>query len=142
MMMFTRKTACSLVLAAGLMVLGCSKTEEQSNWLIGEWSFDGQMTTDNLPAEAREGMGAMLVQQFISQAAAGTLSFTATEATFTSANGATNSDAYKIVRRPDANTLVIEGDDGEVTTFTRTGQHLAVESTGDVQFKSYFKRVR
>jgi hypothetical protein len=137
-----RKVTCGVALAALLMFLGCSKTEESSNWLIGAWSFDGQMTTDNLPKEVKDGMGAMLVQQLMGQAGAGTLSFTATEATFKSPDGETKSRGYKILQRPDANTLVVESDDGEVSTFTRTGQHIAVESSGDLQFKAYFKRTQ
>ncbi len=142
MTMITRRATSCLVLVALLAVLGCSKRGERGNWLIGEWSFDGQMTADSLPADAKEGMGAMLVQQLMSQAGAGTLSFTATEATFTSGEGETNSQGYKILRRPDANTLVIEGQDGQVSTVTRTGEHIAMESTGNVKFKSYFKRVQ
>ena len=137
---FTGKTALYLVLATLLLTLGCSKTEE--NWLIGSWSFDAEKTSGNLPAEATEGMGAMLVQQLMAQAGAGTMTFTATEGPFASTNGQTNTQGYTIQSRPDANTLVIKGEDGEVSTITRTGDHIAIESSGDVQFKAYFKRVR
>jgi hypothetical protein len=125
-----------------LVVVGCSRSGEQENWLIGEWSFDGQMTADNLPAEMKEGMLATQVQQMIGEMGASMIAFTATEVTSTSSDGEAESRGYKILRRPDANTLVIKAEGGRVSTLTRAGEHIATKPSAGPQFKCYFERVR
>ena len=139
MITFIRMAVLCSILAIVSTFLGCSNKEEV-NWLIGEWIFDRNMTLNNLPPEAKTEIGSRLVEQIVNQAEGGTLRFTATEATFTTPSGTSNSSSYSILQRPDENTLVIKGDDGEVITFTRSGGFIAMPSTGDVQFKSYFKR--
>ena len=139
MIAFIRMVVLCSILAILSTFFGCSNKEEV-NWLIGEWNFDRNMTLDNLPPEAKTEIGSRLVELMVNQAEGGTLRITATEATFTAPNGTGKSSSYSILQRPDDNTLVIKADGGQVITFTRSGEFIAMPSTGDVKFKSYFKR--
>ncbi len=57
------------------------------------------------------------------------------------ANGTEESSAYKIIKRPDTNTIVIEGKDGEEGTFIKSGKYICIPTKGAVQIKMYFKPV-
>jgi hypothetical protein len=139
MISFIRMAALCSILAILSTFLGCSNKEEV-NWLIGEWTFSREMTLNNLPPEANTEVGSQLVKLAISQAEGSKLRITETEATLTAPNGVSTSFGYSILQRPDDNTLAITVDDGKVITFTRSGEFVAMPSTGDLQWKSYFKR--
>ncbi|AQT66873.1 hypothetical protein STSP2_00011 [Anaerohalosphaera lusitana] len=134
------------VVLAGLSVLGgCSK--ESDDWLIGEWVYDGQATKANLPANIKaagvpddvaEELGAELVGKLMSQLEDVRIRFTADEITFFTAEGDKTRD-YEVIKRPDANTIVVESP--ETARLTRSGKYLCIPSTGDVDFKMYFKPV-
>jgi hypothetical protein len=85
-------------------------------------------------------MGEQLTNQLISQTNNTTFHFTATKVTVTMGNGTKETSDYKILKRPDANTIVIKGKDDE-GTFIRSGKYLCIPTTGAVQFKMYFKPV-
>ncbi len=64
---------------------------------------------------------------------------TAKKITVTLGNGTEESHTYKITERPDANTIVVKSK--EPGTFIKSGKYLCIPTTGDVQFKMYFKPV-
>lgn len=138
----TQKTIFCLTLTAVLMVVGCSKTEDKSNWHIGQWSFDGQMTVDSLPAEMKESMPTMALDQMVAQMSMGTITFTATTVTFESPTEEGETQSYKVQSRPDANTLVLENEDGQVVTLRKVGEHMVMDSGEDNPFTPYLKRVQ
>ncbi len=144
----TRVSVVCAVLSITSFMSGCSK--EPDNWLVGQWAFDQATTRANLPADMKaqgvpDGvageMGKQLTEQLISQVIGSTMQFTATTMTFTHGNGSRESVRYKIINRPDADTLVAEDNDGDVSTFTKSGKYLCIPTTGAVQFKLYFQPI-
>jgi len=85
-------------------------SKKSDNWHIGKWAFDPEATKANLPADNK-------------------------------AAGVPDSVAhtYKIIERPDANTIVIKNK--ELATFIKSGKYLCIPTTGAVQFKMYFEPV-
>ena len=145
---FLRVSVVCVTLSALTLFTGCSKKSD--NWLIGKWVFDMETTKANIPDDNKaqgvpdgvaKQMGEQLTNQLINQMTNSKFHFTATKMTVTLGNGTQNSSAYKITKRPDANTIVIEGKDGEVSTFTKSGKYICMTTTGAVQFKMYFKPV-
>jgi len=130
--------ACS-ILAILSTFFGCSNKEEV-NWLIGEWNFNREMTLGNLPPEAKTEVGSQLVELLVSQREGSTLRITETKATLTAPNSVGITFGYSILQRPDDSALVIKADDGQVITFTRSGDFIAMPSAGDLQWTAYFKR--
>lgn len=136
-----------VTLSALTVFAGCS--EKNDNWLVGKWTFDLETTKANIPADNRaqgvpdgvaKQMGEQLTNQLISQTNNTTFHFTESKVTVTIGNGTKDTSDYKILRRPDSNTIVIKGNDDE-GTFIRSGKYLCIPTTGDVQFKMYFKPV-
>ena len=145
---FLRVSALCVTLSALTVFTGCSKKSD--NWLVGKWAFDLETTKANIPADNKaqgvpdsvaKKMGEQLTNQLISQVTNSKFHITATKMTFTLGNGTKNSSDYEITKRPDANTIIIKGKDGEVTTFTKSGKYICMPTTGAVQFKMYFKPV-
>lgn len=143
---FLRVSALCVTLSALTVFAGCSKKSD--NWLVGKWVFDIETTKANIPAdnkaqgvpdELAKQMGEQLTNQLINQMVNSKFHITATKMTVTLGNGTQTSTAYKITKRPDANTIVIEGKDGELSTFTKSGKYICMPTTGAVQFKMYFK---
>lgn len=145
---FMKVSALCVTLSALTVFAGCSKKSD--NWLVGKWVFDLETTKANIPDDNKaqgvpdsmaKKMGERLTNKLINQIANCKFHFTAAKMTVTLGNGTQNSGAYKITKRPDANTIVIKPKDGEVTTFTKSGKYICIPTTGDVQFKMYFKPV-
>ena len=145
---FLRVCALCVTLSALTVFSGCSKKSD--SWLVGKWAFDAETTKANLPADNKAAgvpdsvakqMGLQLTTQLMNQMNNIKLHITAKKITSISGNGTEESNAYKIIKRPDANTLVVKGKDSEVTTFTKSGKYLCISTTGAVQFKMYFKPV-
>ena len=145
---FLRVSALCVTLSVLTVFAGCSKKSD--NWLVGKWAFDLEATKANIPADNKaqgvpdsvaKKMGEQLTNQLISQMTNSKFHITAAKMTFTSGNGTKNSSDYKITKRPDANTIIIMGKDGEVSTFTKSGKYICMPTTGAVQFKMYFKPV-
>ena len=143
---FLRVSALCVTLSALTVFAGCSKKSD--NWLIGKWAFDPEATKANLPAvnkaqgvpdNVAQQMGAQLTTQLMNQMNNCKFHITAGKVTFISGNGTEKSGAYKIIERPDANTIVIKGE--ELATFIKSGKYLCIPTTGAVQFKMYFKPV-
>ncbi|MBW8015680.1 MAG: hypothetical protein FVQ82_05800 [Planctomycetes bacterium] len=145
---FLRVSVLFVTLSALTVFTGCSKKSD--NWLIGKWGFDSETTKANLPPNIKaqgvpdsmaEKMGAQLVTQLMNQMNNIKFHITAEKITSISGIGAGKSSTYKIIERPDANTIVAESKDGEVSTFIKSGKYICIPSTGAVQFKMYFKPV-
>jgi hypothetical protein len=136
-MTLAKLTGLYVALTVFTLFSGCSK-KQSARWLIGEWEFDRDMTTANLPPRTKTTTGASLIEQLIAQGDKRTMSFTSTQANFTPPNN-TWTIGYIILEEPDDNTLVIQTDDGYTRTFTRSGEFLLMASN-DVQIKTYFRR--
>lgn len=146
---FSRVSAFCVLLSAITVFSGCSKKSD--NWLIGKWAFDLETTKANIPADNKaqgvpdnvaKQMGEQLTNQLLSQMNNTEFHFTATRMAVTVGNVTKDSCDYKIIKRPDANTIVVKGKDAE-GTFIRSGKYLCIPptTTGNVQFKMYFKPV-
>ncbi|NLA40394.1 MAG: hypothetical protein GX874_03135 [Smithella sp.] len=140
-------TVCIAVTAMAFLT-GCSKKDD--NWLVGEWAFDQATTRANLPADIKaQGVpdslaieaGKRLTDELIGQVVGTKMLFTATTVTFTHGNGNRESAAYKITGRPDADTLVIKDEDGDESTFSKSGKYLCIPTTGAIQLKMYFQPI-
>lgn len=145
---FLRVSALCVVLSALTVFAGCSKKGD--NWLVGKWAFDMETTKANLPVDNKavgvpdsvaSKMGLELTAQLINQMINSKCHVTATEMTFIFGNGTKESGAYKITKKPDANTIVVENKDGESSTFIKSGKYICVPTTGAVEFNMYFKPV-
>ncbi len=143
---FLRVSALCVTLSALTVFVGCSKKND--NWLIGKWAFDPEATKANLPADNKaqgvpdnvaQQMGSQLTTQLMDQMNNCKLHITTEKITFISGNGTEESNTYEIVKRPDANTIVIKGE--ELATFIKSGKYICLPTTGAVQFKMYFKPV-
>jgi len=137
-MTYSKLRVLCLVLAVLTLVSGCSK-KQNANWLVGEWDFDRDKTTANLPLEAKTGTAAHLAEQYMAQADKGSISFTPTQTAFKTPSG-TGISGYSILEEPDENTFVLQTDDGQARTFMRSGEFLIMASNSDVPFSSYFRR--
>ena len=85
-------------------------------------------------------MGEQLTNQLLSQMKNVKLDITADKITFTSADGSKKSSGYKIDKQPDANTIIIKGE--ESATFTKSGKYICIPTTGAVQFNMYFEPIK
>ncbi len=137
-MTLAKLTCLYLALTVLTLFSGCSKKQD-TNWLIGEWEFDRDMTAANLPSESKTTKEALLIKQLMAQADKGTISFTSTQVTFTTPSD-TGTSGYSILEEPDDDILVIKTADGQVTTFTQSGEFLILPSNVDVPLNSYFRR--
>ena len=144
---FLRVSVLCATLSALTVFVGCSKKSD--SWLVGKWAFDIEATKANIPANNKaqgvpdnvaKQMGEQLTNQLIGQMSNTKFHITAAKMIVTLGNGPEQSGDYKIIKRPDANTIVIEGKDGE-TIFVRSGKYLCIPTAGAVQFKMYFKPV-
>lgn len=142
-----RVSTLFIILSALTIFSGCSK-KGSDNWLIGKWAYDEEATKANLPPNIKasgvpdmmaEKMGKELVTKLMAQMNNVKFNITSDKLTSISGAGAGKSTTYKIIDRPDANTIVVESKDGEVSTFTKSGKYICISSTGAVQFKMYFK---
>ena len=143
---FLRVSALCVTLTVLTMLGGCSK--DSDNWLIGKWAFDLEKTKANLPADNKaqgvpsnvaQQMGEQLTNQLIDQMKNMVFEITAKKITVISGTTVVKSGTYEIIERPDANTIIIKGD--ETSTFIKSGKYICVPTTGAVQFKMYFKPV-
>ena len=146
MAVFLRVSALCVILSALTIFAGCSKKND--NWLIGEWAYDAEVTKANLPADNKasgvpdnvaQQTGSRITTKLMGQMDSAKLHITAKKVTFISGNGREESHKYKIIERPDANTIVIKSK--EAATFIKFGEYICVPSTGAVQFNMYFKPV-
>ena len=144
---FLKTSILCVTLSALTVFAGCSKKSD--NWLIGKWAYDSQATKANLPADnsakgvpdkLAKQMGEQLTNQLLSQMKNVKLDITADKITFTSADGSKKSSSYKIDKQPDANTIIITGE--ESATFTKSGKYICIPTTGAVQFNMYFMPVK
>jgi hypothetical protein len=143
---FLKVSVLCITLSALTVFSGCSKKSD--NWLIGKWTYDSAKTKANLPSNPKaqgvpdmmaERMGAQLITKLMDQMSDLELDITAGKITSKMGAGKGESHSYKIKERPDANTMVVENEDGEASTFIKSGKHICMSSTGAVQFKIYFK---
>ncbi len=143
---FLRVSALCVTLSALTVFAGCSKKGD--NWHIGKWAFDAEATKANMPADIKatgvpdsvaQELGSKLTTQLMNQMNNVKFHITAEKITVTLGNGTEESHTYKIIERPDANTIVVKSK--EPATFIRSGKYLCIPTTGDVQFKMYFKPV-
>ena len=143
---FLRVSALCVTLSALSVFAGCSKKGD--NWLIGKWAFDAEATKANLPADNKaagvpdsvaQELGSKLTTQLLNQINNTKFHITAEKFTVISGDGTEKSHTYKIIERPDANTIVVKSK--EPATFIKSGKYLCIPTTGAVQFKMYFKLV-
>jgi len=165
-MTFNKLTGLFLALTVFTMFSGCSRKED-TNWLIGEWIVDANMTAANMTPEAKTKLKAQ-IDAFLAEQPPRTadstvpsptsterdnggrvrggkflsaaLTFTSTQGTVTGPDGIGSTSSYSILKKPDDNTLVIKWD-GEVATVTRSGEYLMMSPpSGDLQFNGYWRR--
>jgi hypothetical protein len=140
-----------LGLAAALALSSCLAP---GNWLIGKWEFDKQATENAL--KAASGGDAAAAKGFlndltsklggaVSTAVAGQLEgmkleFTASEMRRINKDGSGGAVGYKVIEKPDANTIRIQDAKGEIMTFKREGQLIWRTMDKDGKFRIYLKR--
>ena len=148
-----RVSVMCVTLSALTLFTGCSKKSD--NWLIGEWEFDAEtakanMTTSN-PINMPENMTGLSVPDEVKKKVVGQLSNQLTDymanikLTITSNKitsilpDETISYSYKIIKRPDANTIVVKSREGEINTFVRSGNNISMTTDGPIKVKMYLK---
>ncbi|NIP24713.1 MAG: hypothetical protein GWN67_29265 [Phycisphaerae bacterium] len=103
-------------------------------------NIEAQGVPDSKAKETAE----LLTTQLMSQMNNVKFHITAEKFTSISENGTRKSSSYKIIERPDKNTMVLkgEGKDGNVSTFIKSAKHICLPSTGALEFNLYFKSCR
>ncbi|MBU6302448.1 MAG: hypothetical protein KGS60_12895 [Verrucomicrobia bacterium] len=138
---------CALSLALG----SCSGP---GNWLIGKWEFDRQATEAALksdpaadPAATRSFLDSLAskVGGAVSSAVAAHLEgmkmeFTLTEMRRIEKDGSGSAVGYKVIEKPDANTILIQDAKGEIMTFKREGNLMWRTLDRDGKVRIYLKR--
>ena len=151
---FSRVSVFCVALSALSIFAGCSNTghsNKSNNWLIGKWCYDMEMTKANMPgniqirgvpdSKAKE-TGELLTTQLMNQMNNVKFHITSERFTTISEDGTRKSGSYEIIERPDKNTIVLEGEgeDGNVSTFSKSAEHICLLCTGAVQsFNLYFR---
>lgn len=121
---------------------------------MGKWEFDKQATENALksaaggdPAAAKSFLDNLTtkVGGAVSSAVAGHLEgmrveFTATEMRRYEKDGSGSAIAYKVIEKPDANTMVIQDAKGEIMTFKREGNLIWRTLDQDGKVRVYLKR--
>ena len=134
--------------------LALSSCLAPGNWLVGKWEFDKQAT--EAAAKTAAGGDAAAAKGFleslstkvggaVSSAVAGQLEgtkleITATELRRVGKDGSGSAVGYKIIERPNANTLVIQDTKGEIMTWNREGQLIWRTMDKEGKLRIYLKR--
>lgn len=153
---FLRVSVLCVVLSELSVFAGCSNkshSNKSNNWLIGKWCYDMEMTKANMPPNIKargvpdsvaEKTGELLTTQLMNQMNNVKFHITAEKFTSISENGTRKSSSYKIIERPDTNTMVLkgEGEDGNVSTFIKSAKHICLPATSALEFNLYFKPCR
>jgi hypothetical protein len=147
-----RKTQAFAILAS--LAFGLTSCLAPGNWLIGKWKFDKEATEaalksasggDQAAAKSFLDGLASKVGGAVSTAVAGhlegmQLEFTATEMRRLEKDGSGSAVAYKVIEKPDADTLVIQDAKGEIMTFKREGQLMWRTLDKEGKVRIYLKR--
>ena len=136
------------------LALALSSCFAPGNWLIGTWEFDKQAT--ETAAKTAAGGDAAAAKGFldslstkvggaVSSAVAGQLEgtkleITATELRRLGKDGSGSAVGYKIIEKPNENTLVIQDSKGEIMTWNREGQLIWRTLDKEGKLRVYLKR--
>lgn len=124
------------------------------NWLIGKWQFDRQATEAALKrASAADASASRTFLDSVANKVGGAVSsavaahldgmrleFTATEMRRFESDGSGGAVAYKVIEKPDADTIVIQDAKGEIMTFKREGGLMWRTLDKDGKVRIYLKR--
>jgi hypothetical protein len=148
------KTRNILFALISLLFTSCAKKE----WCVGEWEFDRPHTESNISGShnapvapvALSGIPSMQNMQnrakaqvttmLLKQMDGITMKITPDEITWIMSDETEKVVSYEIVKQSEENTLKLKSEDGQITTLYKIGERLAMDTTGDVDFKIYFKR--
>jgi len=145
--LMSRSTPFFALLWVSLSLLpGCLPT---GHWLEGEWEFD-EATTRTANNEIQEGDSSPVsgklkrllggaVEEFMTGSLEGaTIEFTGTEMrTFQGDTG--KAVSYKIIEKPNPNTVVIQKEGGQIITYHRDGRHIWFKPTDELDLRIYLK---
>lgn len=138
-----------LLLCFPFFLTGCNA----SKWWIGKWQVDQEYTQKKVeeaqaakPANDTGGnflsgmadaLGGMLIAMM------GDITIQITDKEVITMQGGTGKSAtYTVMERPTKDSVLIKQQDGEITTWYRDGEHLAITATGATNMKIYFRRVK
>ena len=138
-----------LPVAVGLLVASC---HSPASWLEGKWVLDSEYTQrqwEQAQAEQGQASGPEALGQALGGLAGGLLLVALADVTFVfdgnevivlQANGNGEAHTFEVVEAPDADTLIIKKDNGEISTWYRDGDRIATVTDGGVHLKVYLKR--
>ena len=140
-----RLAAVSFLLLA--ILAGCGKDSR----LQGKWTFDREYTTAQLPKQPeaakdngllamKQSLNAMLVPMLLDKLDGSNLTITRKEIIMTTKEGSGQAQTYEVIERPADDTWRVKTSDGKVETYSLENDRLASPTSGDVNFKAYFKR--
>ncbi len=145
------KTAFHLcvLLVFSAMLSGCCR-----DWLVGKWTLDKELTLSMIstPSDSGRNPGEGFLKDIVSGIQKGLsrvlmTQFEGTEIEFTGTemrrvrNGVGEAKAYRVIERPDSGTVLLQFDDGEIVTWSRSESGVRMKLPGEVEQWVYFRPV-
>lgn len=142
---------CALLASFCLLLGGCGR-----NWLVGKWVVDHETTVANFSTGANAPAGTA-GEGFLKEIVAGLqkgasrlllAQFEGVEVEFTATemrrvrNGIGEAVGYKIIERPEAGRLVVQYDDDEIMTWSRSENGIRMRLPGEEEHWIHFKAAK
>ncbi len=135
-----RSTRQVLFLCAVASLCGCSP----AGWWVGRWEFD-RTQTEIHRVQPLDGLEGLLLEPLMDQMLASSegrvIVLTRDELSSIQAGGSGATSEYEVVETPDAQTVVLRGANGHITTMHHEGQFLWHNSEGAITTPIYYRRV-
>jgi len=132
-----------------MLLSGCG-----GNWLVGKWTLDQERTLETITAETSEtgegkglfkdlvvGLQKGISRVMLAQFEGVTLEFTSKELR-TIRNGVGEAKTYEIIEKPAVDNYVVQYEDGEIVTWIKVEEGIAMKLTGDAEHWIYFAPVK
>ncbi len=135
------------LIALSLTLTGCGK-----DWIVGKWEFDKERTLEAMtpPKDPQQeqsllsgvvsGLQKGLSQLLFTQLNGVVIEYTGDEMRRTK-DGAGEAIGYKVIEKPNADTRMIQYDDGDIVTIEQVEGGIRTLMSGDDKIWVYFKAV-
>ena len=118
-----------LIACISILILGCSKSNK--NWLIGDWQIDTQTSIQENPKN-------LLTSLAMDKMKDATVRINKNQITTTSSGKETVSE-YRIINHDVFDTIVIEDEKKNTTTYHKEGDRIWTMTEGGLHIKIYLK---
>lgn len=145
-----RIPASVLLLIGALLLNGCFLSR---HWIEGKWQLDAERTRASNSSVQEEGSGPVIarLKRLVGGAVEGVMTaslegavieFTSSEIRTIQGDAGTivSNVPYKIIEKPDLNTVVIQKEGKRIETYHREGSVIWFKPAGELDLKVYLKR--